>query len=83
VRETFSAVASDGEIHLSLTYQQGGMVVWATADGPNLPLYAAQDPFILRSYQEDQVLNVSGVNRCRIDCVSEIKFEVKGELGDV
>src|SRR4029450_8507123 len=58
VRETFSAVAESGAVNLSLAYAQGGMVMWATADTPNLPLYAAADPTILRSYQEDQVLNV-------------------------
>ena len=31
VRETFSAVAESGEIHLSLAYRQGGMLIWATA----------------------------------------------------
>lgn len=33
-------------------------MIWTTADKPNLRLYAAKDPTILRSYQEDQVLNV-------------------------
>ena len=33
-------------------------MIWATADKPNLPLYAAKDPSIVRWYQEDQVLNV-------------------------
>ncbi len=47
-----------GEVHLSLAYQQGGMLFWATADKPNLPFYAAKDPSIMRWYQEDQVLNV-------------------------
>jgi hypothetical protein len=54
VRETFSAVADSGEVHLSLTYRQGGMVTWVTADKPNLPLYAAKDPSIVRWYQEDK-----------------------------
>src|SRR5215831_2695031 len=43
VRETFSAVADDGEIKLSVSYRQGGMLAWSTADKPNLPLYAAKD----------------------------------------
>jgi hypothetical protein len=55
VRETFSAIAETGEIHLSLAYRQGGVVIWVTADKPNLPLYAAQDPTIERWYQEDQL----------------------------
>jgi hypothetical protein len=83
VKESFSAVASDGEVRLSLAYEQGGMVAWVTADEPNLPLYAAQDPFILRSYREDQVLNVVRSAPLQIDRVSEISFKVKGELQDV
>ena len=31
VREAFSAVADGGEVHLSLAYEQGGIVNWATA----------------------------------------------------
>src|SRR5262245_9822009 len=57
VRERFSAVADSGEVHLSLVYQQGGMVIWASADKPNLPLYAARDPRIVRWYQEDEGIN--------------------------
>src|SRR5215470_228791 len=34
VRETFSAVAETGEVHLSLAYRQGGVVVWVTAEKP-------------------------------------------------
>jgi hypothetical protein len=83
VREVFSAVADDGEIHLALTYQQGGMLIWATADRPNLPLYAAADPSIVRWYQEDQVFNIVRSDPLKIDRVSEIKLSVKGELGDV
>ena len=84
VRETFSAVASDGaEIHLALTYQQGGMVMWATADKPNLPLYAAKDPSIVRWYQEDQVLNVVRSDPMNINRVAAISLRVKGELSDV
>lgn len=58
VRETFSAVADDGQLQLSLAYRQGGMVVWVTAEEPNLPLYAAADPHVVRWYQEDQVMDV-------------------------
>ena len=83
VRETFSAVADSGEIDLSLAYEQGGMVIWATADKPNLPLHAAKDPNIVRVYQEDQVLNVVRSEPLNVNCVSEIRFTVKGELSDV
>jgi hypothetical protein len=83
VRETFSAVADGGEVHLSLAYQQGGMLIWATADRPNLPLYAATDPSIVRWYQEDQVLNIVRSDPLKVNRVSEITLNVKGELGDV
>jgi hypothetical protein len=83
VRETFSAVADGGEVHLSLTYQQGGMLVWATADKPNLPLYSAADPSIVRWYQEDQVFNIVRSDPLKINRVSEITLNVKGELRDV
>jgi hypothetical protein len=43
-RFAFSAVTESGEVHLPLTYQQGGeIVIWATADKPSLPLYADSD----------------------------------------
>src|SRR5262249_7928543 len=59
VRETFSAVAESGEIHLSLAYEQGGdLVIWASPQEPNLALRAARKPEIVRWYQEDQVMNV-------------------------
>ena len=32
VRESFSAVAAGGQVHLPLAYRQGGMVIWATAE---------------------------------------------------
>jgi hypothetical protein len=83
VRETFSAVADGGEVHLSLAYQQGGMVIWATAEKPNLPLQAASDPTIVRWYQEDQVLNVVRSGPLGVDGVSELSLRVRGELGDV
>jgi hypothetical protein len=83
VRETFSAVADSGELHLSLAYRQGGMVAWLTADKPNLPLYAAKDPSIVRWYQEDQVINVVRSDSLSINGVSEINLKVRGELADV
>jgi hypothetical protein len=83
VRETFSAVAEGGEVHLSLSYEQGGMVVWATAAKPNLPLYSANDPSIVRWYQEDQVLDVVRSVPLNVNRVSEITLDVRGELGDV
>jgi hypothetical protein len=83
VRETFDAVAEGGEIHLSLAYEQGGMVMWVTADEPNLPLYAAKDPSVVRVYQEDQVINVVRSIPMNVDRVSEISLNVRGELGDV
>src|SRR5215510_1438317 len=83
VRETFSAVADGGEVHLALTYQQGGMLVWATGDTPNLPLYSAADPSIVRWYQEDQVFNIVHSEPLKINRVSNITLNVKGELRDV
>ena len=83
VRETFLAVAESGEIHLSLAYRQGGMLIWATAAEPNLPLYAANDPSIIRVYQEDQVMNVVRSVPLKVDGVSEIDLRVRGELDDV
>jgi hypothetical protein len=83
VRETFSAVADSGELHLSLAYRQGGMVIWAIADKPNLPLYAAKDPSVVRWYQEDQVINVVRSDPLNVNGVSEISLKVQGELADV
>jgi hypothetical protein len=84
VSETFSAVAVDGEVHLSLTYDQGGeLVLWTTAEEPNLPLYAANDLTVQRWYQEDQVINVVRSDPLGIDRVSEITLQVSGELADV
>jgi hypothetical protein len=83
VNETFDAVAEGGEIHLSLAYEQGGMVMWVTADEPNLPLYAAKDPSVARVYQEDQVINVVRSVPMNVDRVSEISLNVRGELEDV
>jgi hypothetical protein len=83
IRETFSAVAESGEVHLSLAYRQGGVVMWVTADRPNLPLYAARDPSIVRVYQEDQVINIVRSGPMNVDTVTEITLRVKGELTDV
>jgi hypothetical protein len=84
VRETFSAVAENGELHLSLAYEQGGeLVIWVTPDEPNLPLRAASDPDIVRWYQEDQVMNVVRSDPLGVNRVSELDLEVRGELGDV
>jgi hypothetical protein len=84
VRETFSAVAEHGEVHLSLAYEQGGdLVLWASPHEPNLPLRAARNPSIVRWYQEDQVMNVVRSGPLNIDRVTEINLEVKGELEDV
>jgi len=59
------------------------MVVWATADKPNLLLQAANDPDVVRWYQEDQVLNVVRSDPLNIDQVTELTFGVAGELADV
>ena len=83
VRERFSAVADDGQVRLSLAYRQGGQVIWATAEAPDLPLYAAKDPRVVRWYQEDQVLDVVRSDPLGLNHVSEITLEVRGELGDV
>jgi len=83
VRESYSVLADGGSIDLSLAYQQGGVVIWATADKSNLPLIAAKDPNIVRWYQEDQVLNVVRSEPLKVDRVSEIRLSVKGELEDV
>src|SRR5215510_9254917 len=83
VRETLSAVAGSGQVHLSLAYQQGGMVTWATAGEPNLPLYAASDVKVVRWYQEDQVLDVVRSDPLGVNSVSEISLNVQGELADV
>jgi hypothetical protein len=83
VRETFSAVSDTGAVHLSLAYRQGGLVVWATAEEPNLPLYAAKDPGVVRWYQEDQVFDVVRSEPAGVDRVSEFDLDVQGELADV
>jgi hypothetical protein len=84
VRESLSAVGERGEIHLSLSYDQGGdLLIWASPDKPNLPLRAARDPRILRCYQEDQVMNVVRSDPLNINRVSELSLDVRGELEDV
>jgi hypothetical protein len=83
VRETFSAVADGGQVHLSVAYRQGGQLIWVTADEPNLPLYAASDPSIVRWYKEDQVMDVVRSGPLNVNRVSEITLDVHGELADV
>src|SRR5215475_5781456 len=83
VRENFSAVADSGQVHLSLAYQQGGMVTWATAKEPNLALYAASDVKVVRWYREDQVLDVVRSDPLGVNSVSEISLNAQGELADV
>src|SRR5262249_29404278 len=83
VNETFSAVADSGEIHLSLTYQQGGALMWLSADAPKLQLHAAQDPRIERWYKEDQVIDVVRSDPQGINRVSDISLKAAGELADV
>jgi hypothetical protein len=83
VRERFSAVADSGTAELSLAYQQGGMLIWASADKPNLPLYAAKDPSIVRWYQVDEVMDVVRSDPLKVDRVSEISLKVQGDLEDV
>jgi hypothetical protein len=83
VRESFSAVADAGSVQLSLAYQQGGSLIWATADKPNLPLYAATDPNVVRWYQEDQVMDVVRSDPLGVNRVSEVNLDARGELGDV
>jgi hypothetical protein len=63
--------------------QQGGMLIWATADKPNLPLYVAKYPSIVLWYQEDQVMNVVRSDPLKVNRVSEIGLNVRGELEDV
>ena len=83
VRESFSAVADAGSVQLSLAYRQGGSLIWATADKPNLPLYAATDPNVVRWYQEDQVMDVVRSDPLGVNRVSEVTLHLRGELGDV
>jgi hypothetical protein len=83
VCETFDARVGDDGVHLSLEYQQGGKVVWATAKEPNIVLHAASDPSIERWYQEDQVMDVIRSDPLNINRVSRIELDVKGEQADV
>ena len=55
----------------------------ATAEKPNLPLYAAKDPSTVRWYQEDQVINIVRSDPLKIDAVSEMSLKARGELSDV
>jgi hypothetical protein len=84
VRETFSAVAENGSVRMSLAYDQGGdWVIWSTTNEPELALYAAKDPSVVRWYLEDQVLNVVRSEAVNVDRVSEITLDIHGELTDV
>jgi hypothetical protein len=83
VQEGFAAVADAGEVRLSLAYQQGGQLIWSTADEPNLPLYAAKDPTVVRWYREDQVMDVVLSLPLDINTVSDVDLTVRGELTDV
>src|SRR5262245_1422240 len=83
VRETFSAVSQDGELHLRLEYEQGGFVLWTKTEEPELALYAARDPTIVRLYQEDQVMNVVRAEPLQVDQVSEISLTARADLADV
>jgi hypothetical protein len=84
VREIFSAEADGGTVALTLAYDQGGdLVIWATPDEPNLPLIAAQDPSIVRWYQEDQVMNVVRSDPLGVNRVTDISLVVTGGLEDV
>ena len=83
VRESFSAAADDGSLELSLSFRSGGLLVWATADHPNLELVAAREPSIERWYQEDQVIDVVRSDPMGLDRVSEISLRVTGDLEDV
>ena len=58
-------------------------MAWITAEQPNLPLYAAKDPSIVRWYKEDQVINIVRSDPLKINAVSEISLKVRGELTDV
>lgn len=84
--QTFTKVGQ-GEtpegIHLSLAYEQGDIVRWITADEPNLTFYAAKDPSIMRVYQEDQAIDIVKSVPTKVDRVSEIILNVRGELEDV
>ena len=53
------------------------------SDTPNLPLYSAADPSIVRWYQEDQVFNIVRSEPLKINRVANITLNVKGELRDV
>jgi hypothetical protein len=67
-----------------LAYEQGDdLVVWASPDKPNLVLRAANDPRIVRWYQENQVMNVVRSDPLNVDRVSELTLTAQGELEDI
>src|SRR5262249_58482 len=61
---------------------KGELLAWNTAEKPNLPLYAAKDPSIVRWYQEDQVINIVRSDPLKMNAVSEMSLKVRGELSD-
>jgi len=63
--------------------QGGGVVVWSTADEPNLPLVAAKNPNIVRWYQEDQVLDIVFSEPMQLNQVSEAALRAGSELRDL
>jgi hypothetical protein len=84
VLESFTALGDEGTLEMSMEYTQGGpALAWVTADEPNLPLYAAKDPDIVRWYREDQVINVVRSDPLGIDLVSAPALKAQGELRDV
>ena len=83
VREFVRAHGQNGLIELSLEYVQGGQLVWATADQPNLELRGANDMNVIRWYREDQVMDVVRSDPLGVNRVSEIALRVEGELSDV
>ena len=52
------------------------MPLWGTADKPNLPLLAANDPRVVRWYHEDQVFRRGAQRPLNTDGVSEISLDV-------
>jgi hypothetical protein len=66
-----------GAVSLSLAHEQGRMLAWATADKPNLPLFAANDPRVVRWYHEDQVFDVARSEPLNTDGASEISLDVR------
>jgi hypothetical protein len=85
VRETVSAVAERGGVHLSLAYELGGdLVVWATEEQPSPPSERRfHEDQVMDLVQSDPVMSLVRSDPLGIDSVSEISLEVQGELEDV